>query len=110
MVYRQYNSEPCIYAQRRQPETGAALPGMDADSRVPYRTPVEVVDIDLLLNGQAWIENKEKWLQGRIERVIWLWTVPYWTVVGTKACDSACAGYRGLHILCTRAATPTTHL
>ncbi len=27
-----------------------------------------------------------------------------------RKCDSACAGYRGLHILCTRAANPTTHL
>ncbi len=38
MVYHQYMSEPCTYAQLCQPETGAALPpaGMDADIRIPY--------------------------------------------------------------------------
>lgn len=81
VVYRRYTSEPCHYAQRRQPETGDALPGKNADLKIPYRTPVEVTDINLLLNGQAWIENKEAYLHKRIERVIWLWTVPWDTVV-----------------------------
>jgi hypothetical protein len=59
MVYRQYMSEPCTYAQLCQPETGAALPpaGMDADIRVPYHKQVEIFDIDLLLNGQDALTN-----------------------------------------------------
>jgi hypothetical protein len=71
VVYRRYTSEPCLYAQRRQPETGDALPGKYADLKIPYRTPVEVTDINLLFNGQAWIENKEAYLHKKIERVIW---------------------------------------
>jgi hypothetical protein len=66
-----------LYDQRRQPETGAILPGLEVDSRIPYQTPREVMEIDWLLNGQAVVENQAEWMQGHIQSVIWMWTAPY---------------------------------
>jgi hypothetical protein len=101
-----YISEPCLYTQRRQPES---RPG------ISYCTPLEVIDINLLFNGQAWIENKKAWLQERIERVIWLWTVPWNTVVRARllagcspargSARSARAGDGGRHLCYTNEAT-----
>ena len=70
-----------VYSRRRQPETGATLPGMDVDSRVPYQTPREVREVDLLLNRQAMVENQEAWMQRQLDRIIRMWTVSSQSVV-----------------------------
>ena len=70
-------SRVSIYDQRRQPETGAVLQDMEVDSRIPFVTPREVRDIDLVLNGQGRVENQEIWLHRQLEYVSWMWTAPY---------------------------------
>ena len=63
-----------IYAQRRQPETGEALPGMSVDRGPPYRTPTDVVHLDLLLRGKGWVENQALWADRAIKSIIECWT------------------------------------
>lgn len=70
-------SRVSIYDQRRQPETGAVLQDMEVDGRIPFVTPREVRDIDLVLNGQGRVENQEIWLHRQLEYVRWMWTAPY---------------------------------
>ena len=69
-------SRVSIYDQRRQPETGAILPGMEVDSRIPFTTPIDVKVIDLVLDGRATVENQVIWLTRQIECVQGMWTLP----------------------------------
>ena len=49
---------------------------METDSRIPFTTPREVRELNLILTGQAMVENQEAWVHVRIERVSRMWTDP----------------------------------
>ena len=49
---------------------------METDSRIPFTTPREVRELNLILTGQAMVENQEAWVHVRIERVSSMWTDP----------------------------------
>ena len=91
-VSRHAEYSPDLHAQRRQPETGEPLEGMDVNPMIPFHTPRDVRDMDLLLNGQAVVENHEEWLQRSIMRVITMWTErPTWqadSVRLTRLCSA----------------------